>query len=82
MLTQQHCLRIQRRIRTLTAQGRLQGFVLGCLPILLMAILWFLDKDLLKNFFGHTIGIILLCVVIFLEICGFWVIKKIVTIDI
>ena len=75
-------LRIQRRIRTLTAQGRLQGLVLGCLPMLLMLILWFLDKDLLKNFFGTPIGIVLFIVVILLEIGGFWVIKKIVTIDI
>ena len=74
--------RIQRRIRTLTAQGRLQGIVLGLLPILLLLVLFFMDPDLIRNFFSQPIGILLFLVVLFLECCGFFVIRKIIDIDI
>ncbi len=76
-------LRIQRRIRTLTAQGRLQGLVLGGLPMILLLILYFVvDKQLVRGFFSHPVGILLFIVVIFLEIGGFLTIRKIVNIDI
>jgi len=76
-------LRIQRRIRVLTAQGRLQGTVLGLLPMALLAILYFfVDPELVRNFFGSPIGLVLFGVVVVLEVCGYLVIRKIVTIDI
>ena len=75
-------LRIQRRVRTLTAQGRLQGIVLGSLPMLLLLVLFFLDPELVKGFFTQPIGVALFLVVVVLELCGFLVIRKIVTIDI
>jgi tight adherence protein B len=76
-------LRIQRRIRTLTAQGRLQGLVLGGLPLILLSILYFfVDKQIIRNFFTHPIGIAAAVAVGILEICGFLTIRKIVNIDI
>jgi tight adherence protein B len=76
-------LRIQRRIRVLTAQGRLQGTVLGLLPMALLAILYFfVDPELVRNFFGNPIGLVLFGVVVLLEACGYLVIRKIVNIDI
>ena len=74
--------RIQRRIRTLTAQGRLQGTVLGALPMLLLIILYLMDPTLVANFFTKPVGIALFLVVIVLEVCGFLVIRKVVSIDI
>ncbi|OVE81411.1 hypothetical protein BVY04_03425 [bacterium M21] len=76
-------LRIQRRIRTLTAQGRLQGVVLSLLPLAMIAILYFfVDADLVRNFFGHPIGIAALVVVVILQTCAFLTIRKITNIDI
>ncbi len=76
-------LRIQRRIRTLTAQGRLQGIVLASLPIVLLGILYFVvDANLVRNFFSHPIGIVLFIIVVLLEIGGYLTIRKIVSIDI
>ncbi len=74
--------RIQRRVRTLTAQGRLQGMVLGCLPMFLLLVLFFLDPQMVKNFFTQPLGIALFILVLILEGCGFLVIRKIVSIDI
>ncbi len=76
-------LRIQRRIRTLTAQGRMQGKLLSSLPVVLLGILYFfVDPELVRNFFTHPIGIILFIFVLLLEIGGYLTIRKIVNIDI
>ena len=75
-------LRIQRRIRTLTAQGRLQGIVLGCLPMMLLGVLYLLDPQMIREFFTTPMGIFLFVIVVLLEAGGFLVIRKIVNIDI
>ena len=75
-------MRIERRIRTLTAQGRLQGIILGLLPMFLLGALYLLAPDAVINFFTHPLGILLFLVVVFLETCGYLIIRKIVTIDI
>ncbi|RMF20212.1 MAG: secretion system protein, partial [Bacteroidetes bacterium] len=76
-------LRIQRRIRTLTAQGRLQGLVLALMPVVLLAILYFfVNPEMIRNFFSSIIGILALIVVVILEVLGFLTIRKIMNIDI
>lgn len=74
--------RIQRRIQTLTAQGRLQGLVLGLLPMLLLFVLYVMEPEMVRGFFGNPLGIVLFLFVIGLEACGYLVIRKIVSIDI
>ncbi|OVE77957.1 hypothetical protein BVX99_01120 [bacterium F16] len=76
-------MRIQRRIKTLTAQGRMQGMVLGLMPVILLAVLYFfVDPNIVRGFFSHPIGIAAAVVVAILETCGFLVIRKIVNVDI
>ena len=76
-------LRIQRRIMTLTAQGRLQGWVLTMLPMVLLAIFYFfVDPEMVENFFGQLLGIFIFLVVVTLQFLGFVVIRKMVNIDI
>jgi tight adherence protein B len=74
--------RIQRRILSLTAQGRLQGRVLGALPLLLLGVLFFLDPTMVRDFFAHPVGLLLFLLVLTLEVCGFLVIRRMVNIDI
>jgi tight adherence protein B len=74
--------RIQRRIQTLTAQGRLQGRVLASLPMFLLLILYWMKPDMVRDFFSQTAGIAIFLLVVVLEICGFLFIRKIVNIDI
>ncbi len=74
--------RIQRRIQTLTAQGRLQGRVLASLPMFLLLILYWMKPDMVRNFFSQPAGIAIFLFVVVLEVCGFLVIRKIVNIDI
>ena len=75
-------MRIEMRIRTLTAQGRLQGIIVGAMPVLLGLALFFLDKDMMLAFIRSGFGITLLLVVALLEVIGALVIRKIIHIDV
>lgn len=72
--------RIEGRIRALTAMGRLQGIVVGLIPIFLLLVLTLMDPKMMMNFYGSTTGVMLLGLMVLLEGIGFLVIKKIVNI--
>ncbi len=75
-------MRIEMRIRTLTAQGRLQGWIVGAMPVLLGVALFFLDPAMMMTFLRSGFGITLLVIVALLETIGALVIRKIITIDV
>jgi len=75
-------LRIEMRIRTLTAQGRLQGVIVGAMPLLLAMALFVLDPAMMMTFLRSGFGITLLVVVALLEGVGALVIHRIIRIDI
>ncbi len=75
-------LRIQERVRTLTAQGRMQGIVVGVMPIGLGAVMFILDPGMMVSFFTAPVGILVGVLVVALEIIGALLIRKIVNIDI
>lgn len=75
-------MRIENRIRTLTAQGRLQGIVVGAMPVVICIALLIVDPDLMKPFLYSWVGIITLVIVSLLIAAGGVVIRKIVNIDV
>jgi tight adherence protein B len=75
-------LRIEQRIRTLTAQGRLQGVVVGAMPFLLGLAMFFLDPAMMAAFFHSWLGLTIMIAVGVLEILGILVIRKIIHIDV
>lgn len=75
-------VRIENRIRTLTAQGRLQGIVVGIMPLVIAAVLAVLDPQLVMPFFHSAYGILTALVVAILVACGALMIRKIIHIDI
>lgn len=75
-------MRIEKRIDTLTAQGRLQGIVLSLMPIVIGLVLHLLEPGLFGPFLKSTVGIICLFVVAIMLILGALTIRKIVKIDI
>ncbi len=75
-------VRIEHRIRTLTAMGRLQGIVLGCMPLVLGVALFFMDQPLMIAFLRSTAGITTIVAIIVLETLGFLVIRKIIRIEV
>jgi tight adherence protein B len=75
-------LDMQERIRALTSQGRLQGLIVGALPLLLAAVLTFMDSAAMRLLWTRPVGWAALGVVAALEVCGFILIRRIVRIDV
>jgi tight adherence protein B len=75
-------LRIENRIRTLTAQQRLQGIVVGAMPAIIGVALMIVDPSLMGPFIHSTGGKIVIGVVVVLVTLGGLWIRKIVRIDI
>ncbi len=74
--------RIEGKIKSMTAMGRLQGIVVGMIPIFLLGIMTMLEPAMMVNFYTSIPGIGMLIVVgIFLTL-GFLVIRKIVNIEV
>jgi tight adherence protein B len=74
--------RLLGQLRTLTAQGKLQGIIVGVLPFILAFVLYLIDPQLIKPMFTTALGKFLIGVVIILEIIGGFLIKKIVAIEV
>ena len=75
-------MRIQGRIRSLTAQGRLQGIIVGAMPFILMVVLTMLDPVMMGAFFHAKIGMVLIGSVVVLVTLGGLVIRKIIRIEV
>ena len=75
-------MRIENRIRTLTAQGRLQGIIVGAMPLVILFALLVVDPDLMKPFLHSAIGIATMIGVAILVTCGGLLIRKIIRIDV
>ncbi|MHC4982802.1 MAG: type II secretion system F family protein [Planctomycetota bacterium] len=75
--------RLESRVKSLTAQGRATARWLGLMPIIVMAILFFLvDPEGVRRLFVEDIGKIILFVIFLLTAVGFLWVKKIVSIDV
>ena len=75
-------LAMEARIRSLTAQGRLQGVVVGTLPLLLAAVLSVMEPAAMHAMISTPIGWAALAVIVALEAAGFVLIRRIVNIDV
>ena len=70
------------KIKSLTSQGIMQGWVVGLLPIGIMAVLYQMEPDAMRPLFTSIGGWATLTVIGLMELMGGFMIKKIVTIDI
>jgi tight adherence protein B len=75
-------IRIENRIRTLTAQGRLQGIVVGAMPAIIAVAMTLVRPTMMLPFLHSTAGLATLVAVAALVLCGALMIRKIINIDI
>ncbi|MFZ5595954.1 MAG: type II secretion system F family protein [Bacillota bacterium] len=75
-------IRIKGEIKTLTAQGKVSGIIIGILPFALAGILWFMSPDYLMPLFTDPMGIAMLVSALILETVGILLIRKIINIEI
>lgn len=80
--TIQDRIKMRREVRTLTAQGRMSGWVLAALPFALAALISVSNPSYLEPLFTEKIGQIAIGIAILMVIFGFIVIQRIVDIDV
>ncbi len=80
MVTERH--KLELKTKALTAQGKSQGIIVGLLPTILGGIFFLLDPELMRPFITTTIGNVGIGAIILLQIMGYLMIKKIITIEI
>ena len=73
---------MEGKIRSLTSQGKLQGLIVGALPLFLMFALSYMQPTEMAPLFNSLLGWGVLVIIGILELIGFLMIKKIVTIDV
>jgi tight adherence protein B len=73
-------VRIKGEIKTLTAQGRISGLVIGLLPIFLTAAIYFISPEYIKVLFVNKIGLLLVFIAVMSQVLGLTIISKIVNI--
>jgi len=73
---------MEGKIRSLTAQGKLQGIVMTGLPVLLGVLLNFMEPEAMSQLWTTPMGWAVLGVIIVMEALGFFMIRKITTIDV
>lgn len=79
-LRSQHAMEL--KIRALTAQGKLQAWVVGLLPVFLLWVLARLEPDAMALLWSTRLGWGVLAAVLVMEIIGVVLIRRIVSIDI
>ena len=75
-------LTMEGKIQALTAQGRMQGIVMTCLPLFLMFILKHMEPEAMEPLFTTWYGWVTLAIVAVMEVIGYIFIRKIVNIDV
>lgn len=80
--TIQDRIRMRREVRTLTAQGRMSGWVLAALPIVTGLLISSISPGYMDPLFNDRWGHIAIAIAAVMEIIGFFVIQRIVDIDV
>ena len=75
-------IKIKGHIKTLTAQGKISGLIIGVLPIAIGGVIYVLNPEYVKILFNDPLGRMMLVVGVISQIIGIMVIRKIINIDI
>jgi tight adherence protein B len=74
--------RLEGKIDAMTAQGRMQGWVVAAMPLLLGLVLNYLRPDLMQPMLHHVFGYVLVALVGLMEVIGILLIRKIVGVEV
>ena len=75
-------MKIERKVKTLTAQGRMQGLIVSAMPIFLGLIMTFIKPQMMIPYLTSFMGIISVLVMSVLIFIGWMMIRKIIKIDV
>lgn len=75
-------MKVERKVKSLTAQGRLQGAIVTAMPLLLGLGMTIMKPNLMIPFFFSFAGVAAVLVTIALMVVGWMLIRKIIRIDV
>ena len=75
-------MKIERKVKTLTAQGRMQGVLVSLMPLILGVAMVMLKPEMMIPFLCSFTGVVSVLVVIALIVLGWFFIRKITKIDV
>ena len=73
--------KLDGKLKSLTAQGKLQAVVVTLLPTAIGIMMYLMDKTMMMRMFTTTLGMIGLGIMVSLQIIGFVMIRKITTLE-
>jgi tight adherence protein B len=74
--------RLEGKIDALTSQGKLQGWIVASMPLLLGLVLNQMRPDLMQPMLDHIFGYVLVALIAVMEAMGIFIIRRIVNIDV
>lgn len=75
-------VRLQLKIDTYVASGKIQAYIIGAMPFLMMLMFGSGDPDYFPMLFGTVLGVVALVVICGMVSLGMWVILKIIDIKV
>jgi tight adherence protein B len=75
-------LKIERKVRTLTAQGRMQGIIVSLMPFFLGAVMTAIKPQMMIPFLTSAVGVASMVAVTLLIAAGWAMIRRIIRIDV
>lgn len=75
-------MRIERKVKTMTAQGRMQGIIVSVMPLFLGVVMTVLKPNLMIPFICSLTGLASITAMIVLITIGWLIIRKIIKIDV
>lgn len=75
-------IRIKGEIKTLTAQGRVSGTIIGLLPVALALILFLINPAYLQELIRNPAGIVMIGYGVISEVVGVVLVQRIINIDV
>ena len=74
--------KILRQVRVYTAQGRLTGYLLAALPLVLGMIIFAMNAEYMKILVEREIGRVMVAAAAIMQVTGFFIIRKIIHIKV
>ena len=74
--------KMEKKIKALTAQGMMQAKIISALPFLLIAMLYFMDREYISPLLFKPLGWVCLAGVVFLVLIGGFIMRKMVEIKV
>ncbi len=74
--------RLEGKLDALTSQSRTQATMMAVMPIVFIVLLWMIDPEGIEQLFTHSLGRIMLLIVVALIVGAFLWIRRIMAVDV